>query len=342
MCESRLQTSMEVDAPTSGYQVEDVEADAHCVRLLRNSIVGSHQQKVARQHTIPTLVRFLTSEDQELVRQCVICLGCFAKCDDIDRSIFPDFTLTSVTNVLCHSCEPKVQEACARCLKNLLKHGLGASPVIPEAFLERMLELLGNSTPAVQECMCLALGQACTLDPALCLSSSCGALLVVMSSMLSQSQSTTNVRTAVLSAIAPILASLMSYQEQGPQTEGVDGKAGEYLALEQALRPSLKGRDPWLRFCSVRCLLALERLRRVNTFSSSVLPALTRLLQEAISFKGDVLETLASLLRGNKSAQKAAIDADLVSRVVPIMHPPSGKDAPDQSIILVHYRYRGC
>ena len=49
--------------------------------------------------------------------------------------------------------------------------------------------------------MCLALGQACTLDPALCLSSSCGALLVVMSSMLSQSQSTTNVRTAVLSAI---------------------------------------------------------------------------------------------------------------------------------------------
>lgn len=52
--------------------------------------------------------------------------------DDIDRSIFPDFTLTSVTNVLCHSCEPKVQEACARCLKNLLKHGLGASPVIPE------------------------------------------------------------------------------------------------------------------------------------------------------------------------------------------------------------------
>ena len=46
--------SMEVDAPTSGYQVEDVEADAHCVRLLRNSIVGSHQQKVARQHTIPT------------------------------------------------------------------------------------------------------------------------------------------------------------------------------------------------------------------------------------------------------------------------------------------------
>ena len=57
---------------------------------------------------------------------------------------------------------------------------------------------------------------------------------------------------------------------------------------------------------------------------------------------GGNCELAASLLRGNKSAQKAAIDADLVSRVVPIMHPPSGKDAPDQSIILVHYRYRGC
>ena len=44
--------------------------------------------------------------------------------------------------------------------------------------------------------------------------------------------------------------------------------------------------------CFDTSLLALERLRRVNTFSSSVLPALTRLLQEAISFKGDVLETL--------------------------------------------------
>lgn len=290
------------------------------VREVKNQIIGNKSKKLSyiKLGAVPRVVQLLASEGEpnSLKVQSAAAVGSFAYgVDDGLRAVVESGGVASLVKAL-YSTDEKVVEAAVRSLKMIYQSAnVPTSNVLNSEGIERLVSLLAAPNHAVAESAAVLLARAVAATSQASVVANAGGVDGLVS-MLLQGDATS--KEAAVEALASLAAA-------------DDAVAGRIAAQQQAVSVMLqllKDGKARCRYMACACLTAVSKFLpdkpeqqdcSIGHVQQSVLPVLVKLLGEG-EVREEVPSTLFRLICDSEALQRAASDADAISKLAAFLH----------------------
>ncbi|CAG8500860.1 8803_t:CDS:10 [Paraglomus occultum] len=302
------------------------------LRFIKNNVIGNKTKKdlYIQLNVIPKLVKFLRSEaDTQVKIQSVIILGSFAyggeeNVMDLVRhnAIRPLLDCISLKN------DPKLIEAAVRALKAAYKSpAADKSDVFHDDYLRDIIVLLNldslNPKTDREKIMAIHIAEVAATIIARCCDTveqqlqiaragAPSALIKLLTCGYSKAQE------AALDALAFLCRENPMFGKAIVEIKTDTGGSPVDIMLKL-----IRDKSPMMRLIASRCLTHLNRCKAIEEYSDDiklgVLPTLVKLLDEKGPVQEEAPHVLAYLIRDNESLQKAACDAEAITKLAQII-----------------------